>query len=330
MKALTKATIVIMLASSAQAPVFAQALSTPAASVSVQDREVVAVEPLVPATPIGENNKGQSRPVLASAWASERSTAGAVLVIPSTDMKSEDILAIMEDTSIMSRIFDKSLSQQRLITPGTGTFDSLYSSGPFAGGPIFTSPRGYATEAMYLQGFGSLFFIGVDFPLSPPSKVQQDKPDEGVDTVWTQTKREIYSPGDISRRAKGQPQKEYDAERVEDLQKTLVKTLKHAANIRGLKTDEWVTVVVRSSAPAVLITGTIVTRSTIETSPAASDPSASTRTGVRTSSATLPVVEQPGQATFLTIRAKKSDIDSFAKDQLNYDQFRQRVQTVKY
>jgi hypothetical protein len=329
MKALTKATIVIMLALSAQAAVFAQAPSTPAASVSVQDGEVVAVEPLVPGTPIGESN-GESRPVAVSGWPPEHSTAGAVLVIPSTDMKSEDILAIMEDTSIMSRIFDKSLSQERLITPGTGTFDSLYSPRAFTGGPIFTSRRSYATEAMYLQGFGSLFFIGVDFPLSPPPKVQEDKPEEGVDTVWRDTKTAIYNPAEsVRRRVEVQPQKEYDAERVQDLQKTIIKTLKHAANIRGLKTNEWVTIVVRSSAPAVIITGTFVTRSTSENSPAASNPSASLRTGVGTSSA-LPATEVPSQATFLTIRAKKSDIDSFAKDQLNYDQFCQRVQSVKY
>jgi hypothetical protein len=322
MKTLTKTTIVIMLALSAQAAVFAQAPTTPGASVSVQAVETAGGEPAIaPITPIEENRR-----VAVSAWPPERSAAGTVLVIPSTDMKSEDILAIMEDTSIMSRIFDRNLGQQRLTVTGTGVFFDL-NTDPWS--EVFMG-WSHATQGIYLEGFGSLFLIGVDFPLSPPPKVQQEKPEEGVDTVWTDTKREIYSPGDISRRVKGQPQKDYDAEKVQDLQKTIIKTLKHAANIRGLKTDEWVTVVARSSAPAVLITGTIVTRSTSETSPAASNPLASLKTGVGTSSATLPVVEQPGQATFLTIRAKKSDIDSFAKDQLDYDKFSQRVQTVKY
>ncbi len=314
MKALTKTTIIIMLASSSPASaVFAQAPSTPAASVSVQDGELVAVEqPVASNAPIQE-----SRPVSVSAWPSERSTAGAVLVIPSTEMKSEEILAIMEDTSIMSRIFDKNLGQQRLTATSTGVFFDR-NSDPWS--EVFVG-RSHATQAIYLEGFGSLFLIGVDFPLSPPPKVQQEKPDEGVDAVWRDTRREIYSPGDTSRRVKVQPQRDYDAERVQDLQKTIIKTLKHAANIRGLKTDEWVTVVVRSSTPAVIITSAIVTRSSGEKSPAASD--------VRTSSV-IPATEVPGQATFLTIRAKKSDVDSFAKDQLNYDQFSQRVQTVKY
>jgi len=310
MKTLTKTTIIIMLALLAPAAVFAQAPSAPAASVSIQAEPRVDLE----ATP--------ETPVAVSVWPSERSSAGAVLVIPSTDMKSDDILAIMEDTSIMSRIFDKSLGQQRLILTRTTGEDIFLRSNP-SSLPWFSSQRSSVTEAMYLEGFGSLFLIGVDFPLSAPPKVQEEKPEEGVDTVWRDTKTAIYNPDEaVRRRVKVQPQKEYDAEKVQDLQKTIIKTLKHAANIRGLKSNEWVTVVVKSSAPGVIITSEIVTRSSGEKSPAAST--------VRTSSAALPAEAAPGQATFLTIRAKKSDIDSFAKNQLDYDKFSQRVQTVKY
>ena len=35
-------------------------------------------------------------------------------------------------------------------------------------------------------------------------------------------------------------------------------------------------------------------------------------------------------ATVLTIRAKKSDVDAFAKDQQDYEQFRQKVQIFTY
>jgi len=314
MKTLTKATIIIMLASSVPAAaVFAQAPSAPAASVSIQADEVPAVEPRVLRTPFGE-----SRPVAVSVWPPERGSAGAALVIPSTEMKPEDIAAVMEDMSIMSRIFDRNLGQQRLATTRTGVFFDR-NTDPWS--DVFVG-RSSATQAIYLEGFGSLFLIGVDFPLSAPPKVQEDKSEEGVDTVWKETKKEIYNPGDSRRRVKVQPQKEYDAEKVQELQKTIIKTLKHTANIRGLKSDEWVTVVVRSSSPAVTITSRIVTTSTSETSPAAAN--------VRTSSAALPAETAPGQATFLTIRAKKSDVDSFAKNQLDYDKFSQRVSVLSY
>ena len=309
MRTLTKTTIIIMLVSLMPAAVFAQVPSAPAASVNIQADEALAVE-ATPAPPVPA--------VSAPIWRSERSTAGAVLVIPSTEMKPEDITAVIEDMSIMSRIFDRNLGQQRLTTTRTGIFFDR-NTAPWS--DVFVG-HGHATQAIYLEGFGSLFLIGVDFPLSAPPKVQETKPEEGVDTVWRETQREIYSPGDSRRRVKVQPQKEYDAEKVQDLQKTLIKTLKHAANIRGLKTDEWVTILVRSSAPAAIITSTIVTRSSGEKSPAASN--------VRTSTAALPAETAPGQATFLTIRAKKSDIDSFAKNQLDYDKFSQRVSVLTY
>lgn len=310
MKTLTKTTIIIMLASSAPAAtVLTQGPSAPAASVSIQDTDLVAVE----ATPV------PSIPL--SVWPSERSAAAAVLVIPSTEMKPEDIAAVTEDMSIMSRIFDRNLGQQRLTGTRTGVFVDR-NTDPWTD-DVFVG-RGRASQAIYLEGFGSLFLIGVDFPLSAPPKVQEEKPEEGVDTVWRDTKIAIYNPDKaVSRRVKVQPQKEYDPEKVQELQKTIIKTLKHAANIRGLKSDEWVTVVVKSSAPAVIIAGKIITRMTSEASPAASNARTST-------SAALPAETVPGQATFLTIRAKKSDIDSFAKNQLDYDKFSQQVSVLTY
>ena len=35
-------------------------------------------------------------------------------------------------------------------------------------------------------------------------------------------------------------------------------------------------------------------------------------------------------ATVLTIRAKKSDVDTFAKDEIDYQQFQQKVQILMY
>ena len=44
----------------------------------------------------------------------------------------------------------------------------------------------------------------------------------------------------------------------------------------------------------------------------------------------LPGEVSPVQPTFLTIGAKKSDIDRFAKAELDYDQFRQRIRSLTY
>jgi hypothetical protein len=172
------------------------------------------------------------------------------------------------------------------------------------------SQDSHATEAMYLEGFGSLFLIGVDFPLSAPPEVQAEQADQGVDPVWNQMKRDIYYPDDTSRRKRQEEQKEYDADKVQDLQRTLVRALKHAANIRGLKSDESVTIMVRGGEASMILTAT--------------------NTGRTTGGKIVTQQAAHPEPTFLTIRAQKTDIDSFAKDKLPYDQFRQRVQTIIY
>jgi hypothetical protein len=98
-----------------------------------------------------------------------------------------------------------------------------------------------------------------------------------------------------------------DAEKVEYLKRTLVKALKHAANIRGLRKQEWVTLVVRGWQPAVVIKKTVIK-------------------GTTGSSTTH---EQPPRKV-LIIRAKKSDVDVFSKGDLDFDEFRQRTQVFKY
>jgi len=328
MKALTQTTIMIMLLCTGLAPAnSSQVPSTPAAAGSVLQVEPGYVAQQPPAVPklVPTATIVESYPAGFSVWPSERGTTGAVLVIPSTEMKPEEITAVMEDMSIMSRIFDKNLSQQRLI-PTSTTAMSFYFRSDRNALPWLSSQQSSVTEAIYLEGFGALFLVGVDYPLSPLPQVQEEKLEEGVDTVWQDTKTEIYDPEAIDRRIKAERQKaEYNSERVEELQKTIIKTLKHAANIRGLKTDEFVTVTVRSSVPAVVITGTTMTSRTSRYGRARPTPTAPEPV---TSKTEIPA--EAGQATFLTIRAKKSDIDSFAKEQLNYDQFSQRVQTIKY
>jgi len=230
---------------------------------------------------------------------------GSVLVIPSTEMKLEDIAAIMQDLSIMSRIFDKQLASARFVVGGYPGYQWSYSRSARAWTPniLFNRQDGGASEAIYLGGFGALFLIDVDFPLSPPSQVQAEKPEEAGDPVWQQMQKEIYSPQERSRRRTTESEI-YIPEKVEDLQRTLIKALKHAANIRNLKPDECVTIMVSGTEAGIVV-----------------DASGRGRLSGEVGSI---------QPAFLTIRAKKSDIDRFAKAELDYDKFRERVQTMTY
>jgi len=247
-----------------------------------------------------------------STWSSRSSSTGTVLVIPAAEFKTEDILAISNDISVMSRIFEKNLQQAHIAPVGTRLFIS--SNDVLR---TFFGRGGGAIQTMYLQGYGALFLIKVDLPLSPPLQVEEEKEtkEEETDPVWERTKREMYEPEEARRRRTDQPEQKYDTEKVENLKTILVKTLKHTANIRTLKPDESVILAVTGSGESAggitaIATTKIVghedhnTRIVEELAPRGSSP------------------------TMLVIRAKKSDIDGFAKADLDFDQFRKRTQIL--
>jgi len=244
------------------------------------------------------------------------SSSGTVLVIPTAEMKIENLAAITEDMTVMSRIFDKKLSQARLTTRGSWSigFDPFAALGRSSG----------AIEAIYLEGYGALFLMKVNVLLSAPPEAKEDKETEEEDTdpLWTETIQEMYAPLANTRRTRDRPEEKYDAEKVEDLKERLIKTLKHAANIRALKPDESVilTVIGKAGMPAIdryrtTTTGQIIVHYKEDN--------------------VTKILQSPSDLGFssptvLTIRAKKSDIDAFAKGQLSFDQFSQKTQLLSY
>jgi hypothetical protein len=167
------------------------------------------------------------------------SGGGGVLVVPAADLKPEDLAAITEDMTVMSRIFDNKLSQARLTARRVGWYgDYMYEDyNPFLGRDSGT------IEAIYLEGYAALFLMKVNFPLSPsPSpeeKEEKETEEEDIDPLWKETKQEIYAPEEADRRRRTDRQEEkYDAEKVAEMKETLIKTLKHATNIRTLKPDQ--------------------------------------------------------------------------------------------
>jgi uncharacterized membrane protein YgcG len=267
-------------------------------------------------------------------------TAQSILVIPLDEIKAEDLAAITEDIGIMCRVLDKKLEQDARIT----TRRTLL---PFGGDT--------KTEGIYLEGYGALFVLNVNFPLIPPPETKkEEQPKEEGDTVWEETKRELRSTkegGGFTDGSYGsgyggggyggggtmiymmsgsdRPSEEYDLEKVEQLKTTLIKSLKHAANLHNLKPDESVIISVRGCAPGVVIQRTIAESKT--------DPRSTTRRSGSLSVSkrppvlrTLPTEEGNAGSTVLTIRAKKSDIDAFSKGEISVDQFRQKVRVHTY
>jgi len=272
---------------------------------------------------------------------------GGILVIPAAEMKVENLAGITEDMSVMSRIIDKKVSQSNLVTSrGRRLVD--FNINPFLGS------GNRATEAIYLEGYGALFLMEINILLSaPPEAPQNEKTkEEDTDPVWSQMRREMYEPEDARRsRTDDRPKEKYDAEMVETLKTNLIKTLKHATNIQALKSEQLVILTVigdkhRSGATVTQSisygrssgsrgsTGSRTRGSTGSRTRGSTGSRTRGSTGSRTRSRrtvqTAPEVETgPLLPTVLTISAKKSDIDAFAKGELDYDQFRQRTGIFK-
>lgn len=154
-----------------------------------------------------------------------------VLVVPAAEVKAEDLVEIMEDMQVMSHILDERFKETRRIQ---GVFTDF---GDFFGRDNRT------TEATYLQGYGVLFSMEVNFAFSPspkPQEQQAEQTTESVDSTWQRARQQMFSPGDS--RISGGPgsAEEYNSQMVEELKRDLITTLKHAANIRGVQADEWI------------------------------------------------------------------------------------------
>jgi hypothetical protein len=259
------------------------------------------------------------------------SVGETLLFVPAPETKPQDQALIAEDTKIMSRILCKTLREASLVLPGD-TFFSQYADfrNTFLGGTDRDQ-----TEVLYIADFGAVFFIEVGFPLAPSPQLQQvDQSEENTDTVWARTKQEIYAPENLKpvsgpfegwNARHSPPKEEYDAEKVETLQNTLFDALKHATNMRCLKTNEWIILVVTSSDREETSTGYIYTLSS-----SAPGYGVGETTGQPVASQNT-ITSQSGSFTAVTliIRAKKSDIDGFAAGNLDPDHFAKKAEVLK-
>lgn len=313
----------------------------------------------------GGRADSRSRRSFASAYkpAVGRTGARRVLVVPTDEIKAEELAGIIEDMHVMSYILDERFKETRMIQ---GVFVDF---GDFFGRDSRT------TEATYLQGYGVLFSMEVNFAFSPLPKPENQETEtiaEQADSTWLRAKREVFSPQEFRRPGETDSPREYGSQMVEELKRELIKAMKHAANIRGLKPDEWVILTVigggreigefygyESVAPW---SGSSVER----------PPSSGVTGGLGGSSAGgyAGAVYGGGYggtsgyvtggygggyggggyggggygvyggmdryagmgfySTVMTIRAKKSDVDAFARGEIDFDEFRQKVQIFTY
>jgi len=222
-----------------------------------------------------------------------------VMLVPAGQMDPETATRLIEDLSVMGRIIEKDAAN--VLESGDSDPASLsrrlrfedWGAGPSA---LFSS-LGRA-RPLYVAGYGALFFIRVDFPLLPGAQTPEEATEQEADSVWAQTRRSLFEPErpGVHLAPDADAPQPYSRDRVDTLKVALITTMKHATNIRGLQPGEWLTIVMQG------------------TSPQAGDAATA----------------MAGAGSTLTLRAKKADVDLYAKGQLVQAQFEQCLQVVSH
>jgi hypothetical protein len=284
-----------------------------------------------------------------------RTDRGKVLVIPTTDVKPEEFEATRSDMQVMLYILEKELRKPRLI------------QGVFFDFGDFFARDGQALQAVYVQDYGAFFFTEVDFPLVFPAEAQEPPVEtikEQVDPIWQRAQQEVFSSQDPAAGGAFPGRQEGGPETLEVLKNDLIRLLKHASNIRNLKADDWVILTVIGAGGGPIEGGMMVTPGVTMGTRSKSAGGGIYGTGgyggysgggpyggfgggyggaggVAGYGAMggggfgyggMAAVAGMGTASSatLTMRVKKSDVDAFAKGELDFEHFQQKVKIFTY
>ncbi len=212
---------------------------------------------------------------------------------------NKNVSTLNEDLTVMMRILEKTATVK---TDGPPTA---------AGIELFSMSRSSSPRVFYLEGYGALFVLNVKYPLLAPPKRDESSHTNETNTEWEKAKAEVYGNRVAFEDVKihAPPGEEFDAQRVENLKEDLLRDLLNAKNIRHLKSEDSVSVVVLGSGPRV--GGSLIRKE-------------ARSTGGREAGARLTSGEALSQTT-LTLRARKSDIDALAKGKLDHEAFKKKV-----
>jgi len=116
-----------------------------------------------------------------------RGRPGKALVIRTSDAGAKAQANLEEDLAVMSRILDKTVAKKLDDDRGNR----------FMGINVLFAPGSGSIRNLYLEGYGALFLLNVNFPLlPPPEKAEPTKEKSETDSTWEEAKQELYGQSD--------------------------------------------------------------------------------------------------------------------------------------
>lgn len=179
--------------------------------------------------------------------------------------------------------------------------------------PMVLTGAGKSVRPMYIEGVGPLFMIKVNFPVMPAPKVVATKGQpQAVDSEWHEAERDLFGSNVEFLVDEATNDTAYDEDKVTALKREILTAIKNAANIRGLKPEEFVNVAVFGQ--------TVSVRKVMESGNGQGQVMARR------------LASEPGatKGTVMTLRVRKSDIDALAAGKLDADAFKTKVSTATY
>lgn len=234
------------------------------------------------------------------------------LVLPGAT-GTQDMAGIKEELVIMDRVLAKALhpESERRTNPFRFEFGSVQLGGRSD------------LDALYLDGYGALFLLEVDYPLvaDPSVPAEKEAAVAPKDDDWAKARREVRGesdPDDSYRLPDAvfppAAPKPFDAARVEGLRSRLLGALQQAHHLQCVREGETVTLVVSGAPPANPPVRRTRSRST------AGSPGPDLR--AREMRAEGPGI-RPGSV--MTLRVKKSDLEALRSGRLNAEEFATKV-----
>jgi hypothetical protein len=245
-------------------------------------------------------------------WAaSTRGGDGPVSIISFKERDQHWMDETAEDLNIMSLLLSQTLEHM------SGNDADDYKLGI----PILLKGGGRAIEASYIEGFGAVFNVKVNFPLLASIEKETPKNTESP-SDWERARQALAGTGAPSAPAwagnpfeQGQP---YDAHQIEVLKRKVIEVLRNASNLRHVQQNESIVVVFNGRPSESDRTGA---DSSVATEGVGSPEDQATEAMRRAANADRRGNQQPERATIMTIRIIKGNADSFAKKQISEDKF---------
>lgn len=162
--------------------------------------------------------------------------AGQTTIVQTSELEPSAASDLKEDLAVMARILQKTCAEFAADSERVMGLDIVIHGG--------------RARNLYIEDYGVLFTVNVDIPLRATEKKKaQGEEAPHANEEWHNAREELFGPRrPMAPKLSGEPLREFRAEDVNRLKNELVDALRNAANIRGLKNEDWVTILVRGRA----------------------------------------------------------------------------------